>query len=147
MPSSKPINRPTSGKLLVPYMVDERINPIDFKITHHGHINKCSRDRLCGICGKRIANNTPIAFIGPDDGRRCFADPWMHPACARIAMEQCPFLADRKGWREHNANQFMASLEDRYEHNMALFIAPNGRSHRDEHGTYHFEALGVLRRG
>ena|SRR5215471_6501832 len=138
--------RPTRGGLFVPYMVDERVDPIDFKIVHAGHVRKCSRDRLCGICGLRIANNTPYAFVGPDDGRRCFADPWMHPACARVAMEQCPFLASRRDWRERSENSLIASMEQRYSHNMALFIAPNGRSHFEE-GVWHFEALGDLRRG
>lgn len=147
MTSNKLSKRPMSGKLFVPYMVDERITPIDFKITHPGHIYKCSHDRLCGICGLGIANNTPFAFVGPDDGRRCFADPWMHPACARVAMEQCPFLAGRRDWRDPSENNLIAALEQRYSHNMALFIAPNGRSHRDETGAWHFEALGDLRKG
>ena len=135
--------RPTVGRLMVPYMVDERVQPIDFKIVHGGHVRKCAERFLCGICGKRIQHVERFAFVGPDDGRRCFADPWMHVACARLAIEQCPFLADRRGWREGESNPLLA----RYEHNMALFVAPAGRSHRDDFKRWHFEALGELRRG
>jgi hypothetical protein len=136
--------RPTVGKLTVPYVVDERRDPIDFKIMHLGHVRKCAEGFLCGICGKRIVGY--FAFIGPDDDRRCFADPWMHPECARLAMEQCPFLADRRGWREEETSPILAEFDARYEHNMALFTAPHGRSHRDDFHHWHFEALGELRR-
>lgn len=135
--------RPTVGKLTVPYMVDERVQPIDFKIVHTGHVRRCAEQSLCGICGKLIRQY--FAFVGPNDGRRCFADPWMHPECARLAMQQCPFLADRRGWREEETNSVLAEFNARYEHNMAMFTAPKGRSHRDQFGHWHFEALGELR--
>lgn len=111
----------------MPYVVDERLEPIDFKIMHSGHVRKCAEGFLCGVCGKRIRGY--FAFVGPNDGRRCFADPWMHPDCARLAMVQCPFLAGRRGWREDEkeAHPVLAELNARYEHNMALFTAPHGR--------------------
>jgi len=138
------MGRPTVGKLTVPYVVDDRLDPIDFKIMHMGHVRKCAEDSLCGICGKRMSGY--FAFIGPNDGRRCFADPWMHPECAQLAMVQCPFLSDRHGWREHDTtNPVVAEFDARYEHNMALFLAPSGRSHRDQFNHWHFEALGEIR--
>lgn len=136
--------RPTVGALTVPYVVDERLSPIDFKQMHPGHVRKCAEQRLCGICGKRIVGS-PIAFVGPDDDRRCFADPWMHLDCARLAMQQCPFLGARRGWRG-GQTEAERSLTGVYEHNMVLFTAPQGRSHRDDFGHWHFEALGVLRK-
>jgi hypothetical protein len=137
-------SRPVVGQLLVPYVVDERLVPIDFKHMHAGHVRKCADERRCGICGKVMRNGLPIAFIGPDDGRRCFADPWMHEACAKLAMEQCPFLRGARGWRGPAESE--RDLSAVYEHNMVLYVALHGRSHRDELGAWHFEALGQLRR-
>jgi hypothetical protein len=137
--------RPVIGGLVVPYMVDERVRPIDFKRVHDGHVRRCAEERRCGICGKFISNGAPLAFAGPDDGRRCFADPWMHVECAQLAMQQCPFLAGRRGWRKEETNPLLAEYNARYEHNMAAFVAPNARSHRDEFGHWHFEALGTLK--
>jgi len=135
--------RPLVGRLTVPYMVDERVQPIDFKIVHAGHVRKCAEQDRCGICGKPISDYR--VFIGPNDGRRCFADPWMHADCARLAMQQCPFLADRRGWRETETNPTLAEFNARYEHNMAPVLAPSGRAHRDQFGHWHFEALGEVR--
>jgi ferredoxin len=83
-------------------MVDETLSPIDFKAVDEDHVEDCARRGRCGICGGKIRQG-PIAFIGPDDGRTCFADPWMHPACADLAMKQCPFLTGRRDWREAEA--------------------------------------------
>jgi hypothetical protein len=133
--------RPTVGGLTVPYMVDAERKPIDFKEVDAGHVRQCAKQHRCGICGGRIKSG-PYAFIGPDDGRRCFADPWMHLKCARLAMAQCPFLGARRGWRdaESRTNQLLAP----YAHNMRLFAAPGGRSHMDQFKHWHFEADGGL---
>jgi hypothetical protein len=134
-------NRPTVGKLVVPYMVDERVSPIDFKQMHPGHVRKCAEQRLCGVCGKVIRHE--FAFIGPADGRSCFADPWMHLDCARLSMVQCPFLGGR-AWRDGEGDSDLEQqMLARYEHNMTLVRAANARSHRDEWGNWHFEALGI----
>jgi hypothetical protein len=96
------------------------------------------------VCGKKITGY--LAFIGPSDGRTCFADPWMHPDCARLSMQQCPFLGG-KDWRDGEGDsELEAKMLARYEGNMALFEAPDGRSHRDEWLHWHFEALGRLER-
>lgn len=81
--------QPSVGRLTVPYMVDATRNPIDFKALDKEHIERCMKHRRCGICGGKIRG--PVAFVGPDDARDCFGDPWMHENCARSAMEQCPF--------------------------------------------------------
>jgi hypothetical protein len=134
--------RLTVGRLVVPYMVDERRQPIDFKVVHPGHVAKCAQQRRCGVCGKVI--NGYLAFIGPNDQRRCYADPWMHPACARLALEQCPFLGGRD-WRDGTVEPLLAS----YHGNMVAVTAPAGRAHYEvaqRVGAWHFEALGELRR-
>jgi hypothetical protein len=136
--------RPVKGRLTVPYMVDERRDPIDFKAVDAEHVDRCAKHRRCGVCGGKIRGG-PVAFIGPDDGRRCFADPWMHSDCAQRAMQQCPFLAARKGWRD--LDQASAPLIEHHAFSMALFFAPDCRSHKDQLGVWHFEAVGALEGG
>lgn len=132
-------DRPKSGNLIVPYMVDDTTDPVDFKSVDADHVKRCATARRCGICGAKIRRG-PFAFIGPDDGRSCFADPWMHPECARVAMQQCPFLTGRNDWREDKDNPLLRT----YAHNMRLFLAPDGNAHRDRSGAWHFEARGQL---
>jgi hypothetical protein len=133
--------RPLVGRLTVPYMVDEQRSPIDFKAVDERHVEDCARHGKCGICGAKIRRG-PIAFIGPDDGRTCFADPWMHPACADLAMRQCPFLTGRRDWREAEARN--APLLATYSQGMVPPLAQNWRAHRDQFGAWHFEAVGPV---
>ena len=128
----------------MPYMVDATRDPIDFKVIDDVHVENCARRGACGICGQKIRRG-PVAFIGPDDGRTCFADPWMHPACADLAMRQCPFLTGRSDWREEEARN--APLLATYSQDMVPLLAQNWRAHRDELGAWHFEALGPVARG
>jgi hypothetical protein len=121
-------------------MVDATRSPIDFKALDPDHVDECATRGRCGICGGKIRRG-PIAFIGPDDGRTCFADPWMHPACAELAMEQCPFLAGRRDWRED-----AGPLLQPYSDGMVRVLAHNWRSHRDGAGAWHFEAVGQIER-
>lgn len=132
--------RPKVGKLVVPYMVDATRWPIDFKALDPAHVEECALRGRCGICGGRIRRG-PIAFIGPDDGRTCFADPWMHRECAELALEQCPFLTGRRDWREPGS-----PLLESYSASMVLALAHNWRSHRDALGAWHFEAVGLVDR-
>lgn len=130
--------RPTVGHLTVPYMVDATRVPIDFKVVDEGHVELCARQTRCGICGGKI-KRSPIAFIGPDDGRTCYADPWMHPSCAETAMQQCPFLTGRRDWRESGAKA--EPLLETYSAGMVVRLATNWRAHRDAGGAWHFEAV------
>lgn len=138
--------RPTVGGLTVPYMVDESRRPIDFKAVDNDHVERCARHQRCGICGGRIRKG-PFAFIGPllSHGRGCFADPWMHPDCARLAMQQCPFLRGDRDWRdgESQSNPLLRP----YSAGMSMRLAAGGRSHRDQTGHWHFEAQGTLVNG
>lgn len=138
-----PGDRPTVHGLVVPFMVDATRNPIDFKVVDEGHVELCARQTRCGICGRKIKKG-PIAFIGPDDGRTCFADPWMHPECATLAMQQCPFLTGRRDWSEDTARS--ETLLATYARNMVPMLARNWRAHRDQGGAWHFEAVGPLTR-
>lgn len=131
----------TVGRLTVPYIVDARRSPIDFKVLDEAHVRECATRTRCAICGRRI-HRGPIAFIGPDDERTCFADPWMHPACAELALEQCPFLAGRRDWR--NPATRSDPFARRYSAGMRLVLAYNWRSHRDALGRWHFEAVGPV---
>lgn len=131
--------RPKVGGLTVPYMVDASQNPIDFKIVDADHVKRCATAKRCGVCGGKIRQG-PFAFIGPDDGRTCFADPWMHQHCAQLAMSQCPFLTGKMDWREDRDNPLLST----YAHNMKLFLAKDGEAHRDQRGGWHFKAIDLL---
>lgn len=125
----------------VPFMVDATRTPLDFKVLDPIHVEECATRGRCGVCGRRIRRG-PIAFIGPDDGRQCFADPWMHPSCADLAMRQCPFLSGRRDW--HSAEGRNDPLLTTYSAGMAIVLAMNWRAHRDPLGAWHFEAIGPL---
>lgn len=135
--------RPMVGRLVVPYMVDEQRCPIDFKAVDEAHVEDCARHGKCGVCGGKIRRG-PIAFVGPDDGRTCFADPWMHPVCADLAMVQCPFLAGRRDWRDEEGRRHF--LLRTYSQGMVPLLAQNWRAHQDPFGAWHFEAIGPLTR-
>lgn len=135
---------PTVGKLVVPFMVDATRDPIDFKVVDPSHVELCATQGRCGICGRRIRRG-PIAFVGPDDGRTHFADPWMHPACADLSMGQCPFLGGRRDWREAEGrnNPLLAT----YSAGMVMVLARNWRASQDHTpGGWCFEAVGPLTR-
>jgi hypothetical protein len=128
-------------------MVDATRSPIDFKALDRAHVDACATRGRCGICGARIRRG-PIAFIGPDDGRTCFADPWMHPDCADLALEQCPFLAGRRDWSDQAvaaALELTLAIDTYRPGAMVEVLADSWRSHRDPFGRWHFEALGGVR--
>lgn len=139
---TKLADRPRLGKLVIPFVVNEKLDPIQFVTLDKEHVARCALEGLCGICGGKIRRG-PVAFIGPDDGRVCFADAWMHPECADAAMAQCPFLKGRD-WREPEAR--VDPLTTPYSAGMVLFLATNWRSHLDSIGGWHFEAVGPLER-
>lgn len=124
----------------IPFMVDAKRSPVDFKQLDPTHVSACAVRGRCGVCGKRIKHG-PIAFIGPDDGRTCFADPWMHPACAERAMQRCPFLNGRRDWSdaESRGNPLLTP----FSAGMVVMLATNWRAHR-EFGAWHFQAIGPL---
>ena len=131
------MRRPTVGSLTVPFVVDATRHPVDFKELDPEHVEACAKHRRCSVCGKRIRHGKPIALIGPDDGRSCYADPWMHPECASLAMAQCPFLRGARDWRsaEGRADPLLAT----YSEGMVMRVVTDARSHRDASGRWRFE--------
>jgi hypothetical protein len=121
-------------------MVDESRSPIDFRALDLAHVALCAREGRCGVCGGKIRRG-PIAFIGPTEGERsCFGDPWMHPECARLAVEQCPFINGRRSYYREGSNEVSIV----YEEGMGLVLAHNWRSHLAPDGVWHFEAIGAV---
>jgi hypothetical protein len=120
---------------VVPYVVDAARVPLDFRALDPDHVRRCAKHRRCAICGSRIDHGKPVALIGPDDGRQCYADPWMHPACAELAMGQCPFLAGRRGWRDGEV-----PLVSSYTRNMVLRVVQEAEAHL-ESGVWHFRVV------
>ena len=133
----------TADGLTVPYMVDATRTPVDFTLLDADHVARCARETRCGVCGRKIRRG-PIAFIGPADGRTCYADPWLHPTCAELAMQRCPFLSGRRDWSSAEARE--DPLLAPYSTRMAVVLARSWRCHRDARGAWHFEAVGPLAR-
>ncbi len=136
-------DRPTVGKLVVPFVVDANRDPIDFRELDPEHVKRCATGRRCGVCGHKI-RRPPLAFIGPADTRDCFADPWMHLECAELALQTCPFLSGRKDWREEEGRR--APLLQPYSAGMVIYIAQDGDAFRDIAMHWHFHALGPITR-
>lgn len=135
--SNRLLRRPRIGALVVPFVVDEMIEPIDFKMLDPARVRRCAQERLCAVCGRSMAGSR-FAFIGPHDGRTCFADPWMHEPCARYTIQHCPFVSGRQGFRDPLAEEH-PELTARYENSHALVVARGGGAHLDTLGGWHFE--------
>lgn len=138
--------RPIVGGLVVPFMVDESVEPIDFKRIDAKRIEQCASDRRCGVCGKKMKGDR-YAFLGPDDGRECFADPWMHEVCARYTIEHCSFVSGRRPeWRGEVPTDLPAEVGERYARSQVLVLAQSGGSHVDPRGLRHFAVRREIRR-
>lgn len=67
-------------------------DPVDFRVFNTRHALKALREHLCGVCGKPTKD---YFFVGGPMclANRIFGDPPMHDACARYAMQVCPYLS------------------------------------------------------
>jgi hypothetical protein len=79
-------------KLPVPLMNmidDERW---DFVTITASQVDRCIRERLCSVCGKRL--DYWLAFIGNEvsGATHTFTDPPMHEACALASLRLCPMI-------------------------------------------------------
>ena len=72
----------------------------DFRILEHERVLRALKERLCGMCGRKITGNV-LCTIGADGNllERRATDPMMHEACARYALAACPFLSGRSARR------------------------------------------------
>lgn len=146
-------SRPRSGRLVIPYMVDESKDPIDFKALDPTHVENCARKHRCGVCGKHIAKRH--AFIGPiqraHTALMCFGDPWMHVGCAEYVAEACPFVSGRSPeYRGQNLKEALRLVEP-HQLEQWMVIARDGKAHRQIVPTlkgpyiaWHFAPAGVL---
>lgn len=68
----------------------------DFRVTDMQRWEECVRDKVCGICGKKLGEF--CYFIGgpQTEEYRMFFDPPMHKPCAEFSSKMCPFLNGRK---------------------------------------------------
>lgn len=65
---------------------------VDFRVFNTRHALKALREHLCGVCGNPTKD---YWFVGGPMclANRIFGDPPMHEACARYALQVCPFLS------------------------------------------------------
>jgi hypothetical protein len=85
------------GEYPVPFIV-LRVpgQKVDFRIIDSERVVECHKEKLCGICGRRLGEFSN--FIGGDGCRRThlFIDPAMHRECAEWSAEACPFLSGER---------------------------------------------------
>lgn len=74
----------------------------DFTAIDGLKVYEVGKKRLCGLCGHPLAYW--IAFIGGPKAlkNRAYADPPMHPDCAKAAMELCPYIIHGRARRAVN---------------------------------------------
>ena len=85
--------RPVINGFILPWFVDETIDPIDFRVSDQRKIFKAHRQALCWICGKR-RDPTFSFVIGPMCSiNRISAEPPAHHDCAMYSVTHCPFLS------------------------------------------------------
>ena len=93
---SRLAKRPTFKGLVVPYMVDAKKRPIDFKAVDKAHVDRCAQERACGVCGERVRpGKDRYVFLGPLRDLQCFGDPWMHEDCGEYTALACPFVSGK----------------------------------------------------
>lgn len=131
-----------AGPLIIPFMVDESIQPIDFKAVDRSHVDACAQQKLCGVCGQRIRpGKDRFCFLGPARELECFGDPWMHEDCAEYTAGHCPFVSGkRRIWR--NGDQ---PLTDAFKGSWMLLTSRGGKTHL-ELRHWHFQPVDVIRR-
>ena len=136
-------DRPLRGRIVVPFMVDESRDPIDFKALDEERLKQCAGQRRCGICGRKLKRGDTYAFIGPVRDLLCFDNPWMHEVCARYSARHCSFLGD--GQRRYRDP---ADADDEllapWLGELAIYLAPTGSVHRDAL-SWHFQPHGRVR--
>lgn len=76
----------------------------DFATINGERTLECIKGRLCGVCGQRL--EYWMAFVGgpPAAAEGVYADPPMHPECARDALTLCPHMFRREGRRRVHSN-------------------------------------------
>jgi hypothetical protein len=80
------------GGIPVPFTVPWVGDVPDFHGISWDLIEECLNRRLCGVCGGKLGYW--IAFVGGPNSvaTRAFQDAPMHEACARWALQNCPYL-------------------------------------------------------
>ena len=76
----------------VPFFVAYVNGKPDLRIADNDKRNRCTKERLCWICGEKLGKY--LAFvIGPMCAlNRISAEPPMHKECAEYSVRVCPFL-------------------------------------------------------
>lgn len=87
-------------RLPVPFTtgIDPETGEGIFAITDSGRVERCWRERRCGVCGEPLP--AWVAFLGgsasADRWRGAYTDPWMHEDCAEASTRVCPYIARPK---------------------------------------------------
>jgi hypothetical protein len=80
----------------IPYSTFVHEGKPDFRVTDMLRWDKCAREKLCGVCGKKLGEFCYFVGGGQTLKYRLFFDPAMHKPCAEFSSKICPFLNGRK---------------------------------------------------
>jgi hypothetical protein len=89
---------PVQGGRVIPAVSARHINGVAvFSINHPTRRDAILRDKLCGVCGQRLAERPDdriVIIVRPVDLTRGYtAEPALHPECSAYASRACPMLA------------------------------------------------------
>jgi hypothetical protein len=127
----------------VPFFVAEIDGKYDFRIAGADKRVRCTREKLCWICGEKLGRY--LAFvIGPMCAiNRISAEPPMHRDCAEYSVRVCPFLLNPN--QKRNPKKVDAEIDQapgimitRNPGCMLLWITASYRLVRDQHDDFLF---------
>jgi hypothetical protein len=88
----------------VPFFVAWIDGKPDFRAIASGRIQKCVKEKLCWLCGQKIASQLSTFVIGPMCVvNRAISEPPSHRSCAEYAAKACPFLNNPAARRNEKA--------------------------------------------
>ncbi len=98
-------------------------HPLNFRAVNPANMVRCGKERLCGVCGQRLAYW--MYFLGGDQDRtdRLFGEPPMHRECLEYSLHVCPFLS-------HSYEPLHKPVSD--EHGAFMGKDPNRHNSRAE---------------
>lgn len=87
---------PTVAGLVVPWVTPQTVDGrYLFGVLHPRRVSQALWGRLCQICGLPLEHRVVLLLRLSDLGRRCTAEPGLHPHCAAYTCEACPMVSGR----------------------------------------------------
>jgi hypothetical protein len=85
---------PTMGGLVVPFItMRHRNGKAALGLVDASRLELCLRDRLCGVCGKKMRSKMVFLMRRIDLRRKCSNEAGLCPPCAAYTQTACPMIA------------------------------------------------------